>query len=152
MIYTDLTKRAMKLMAEAHKDQLDHSGLPYMLHPFHVAEQMDDEDSTVVALLHDLVEDTDFDIKKIKQYGFTEAQVTAIETLTHDLSIPYEEYIEKIAENPLATKVKLKDLEHNMDLSRLNKVRPADLERIEKYQKAYDYLSSKKQDVNVSYK
>lgn len=152
MIYTELTKRAMKIMVEAHKDQLDHSGLPYMLHPYHVAEQMDDEDSTVVALLHDVVEDTDYSLKRLKEYGFTEEQITALELLTHDLSIPYEEYIKKVAENPLAAKVKLKDLEHNMDLSRLNKVRPVDLERVEKYQQAYNYLKDKRQDINTAHK
>ncbi len=72
MIYTELTKRAMGLCFEAHKDQLDKSGLPYVFHPYHVAEQMDDEVSTVVALLHDVVEDSDYTIGNLRSMGFPE--------------------------------------------------------------------------------
>ena len=59
MIYTDLTKKALKFCFEAHKNQYDKSGMPYVFHPFHLAEQMTTEETTVVALLHDVVEDTD---------------------------------------------------------------------------------------------
>ena len=70
MIYTDKTKKAMKLCFEAHKDQVDKSGMPYVFHPFHVAEQMTAEATTIVALLHDVVEDTDYTLEDIAAEGF----------------------------------------------------------------------------------
>ena len=137
MIYTDKTKRAMKLCYKAHNGQVDKSGLPYVHHPLHLAEQMDDEDSTVVALLHDVVEDTDYTIKDIKGMGFGVAVAEALALLTHDPSVPYFDYVESIAENPLATKVKLADLEHNSDITRLNhEPTSTDRERLQKYMKA----------------
>ena len=70
MIYTEKTKKALKLCFEAHKDQTDKSGLPYVFHPFHLAEQMPDEDTTIVALLHDVVEDTDYTLDDLRRMGF----------------------------------------------------------------------------------
>jgi len=134
MIYTEKTKRAIKLCYKAHHGQDDKSGLPYVHHPLHLAEQMDDEDSTVVALLHDVVEDTDYTLKDIKGMGFGDAVVEALALLTHDPSVPYFDYIKSIAENPIAKKVKLADLKHNSDISRLNhEPTRKDHERLEKY-------------------
>lgn len=134
MIYTNKTKRAMKLCYKAHHGQTDKSGLPYAHHPFHIAEQMDDEDSTVVALLHDVAEDTDYTLKDIKGMGFGDAINEALALLTHDLSVPYFEYIKSIARNPLAKKVKLADLKHNSDITRLNhEPSTKDRERLRKY-------------------
>lgn len=143
MIYTDLTKKAMRLCYEAHSGQVDKSGLPYVLHPFHLAEQMDDEDSTIVALLHDVVEDTSISFDVIHSMGFGPIVIEALMCLTHDEEMPYEQYIELIKENPLATKVKLADLEHNSDITRLNG-RPTekDLQRIKKYKWAKEYLQN----------
>ena len=84
MIYTDKTKKAMKLCFEAHKDQLDKSGVPYVFHPFHVAEQMSDEATTIVALLHDVVEDTDYTLEDIAAMGFGQDVVDALSLMTHD--------------------------------------------------------------------
>ena len=70
MIYTPMTKKAIKVMYNAHKDQVDKAGMPYVLHPIHVAEQMQDEDRTIVALLHDVVEDSDMTFEKLTEYGF----------------------------------------------------------------------------------
>ena len=89
MIYTDKTKKAMKLCFEAHKDQLDKSGVPYVFHPFHVAEQMTDEATTIVALLHDVVEDTDYTLEDIAAMGFGQDVVDALALMTHDKSVPY---------------------------------------------------------------
>ena len=141
MIYTDKTKRAIKLCFEAHKNQKDKSGLPYVFHPFHLAEQMDDEDSTVVALLHDVAEDSEYTLKDIKDMGFGDSVIEALTLLTHDDAVPYMEYVEKIKTNPLATKVKLADLEHNSDLTRLNH-EPTEVDRARwnKYQKAKELL------------
>ena len=131
----------MKLCFEAHKNQKDKSGLPYVFHPYHLAEQMDDEDSTVVALLHDVVEDTRYTLRDIRRMGFGDTVIEALTLLTHDDAVPYMDYIEKIRSNPLAVKVKLADLEHNSDLTRLDhEPTEADLARREKYQKAKELL------------
>lgn len=142
MIYTDKTKRAMKLCFKAHKDQLDKSGLPYVFHPFHLAEQMDDEDSTIVALLHDVAEDSDYTLKDIRGMGFGKDVMDALTLLTHDESEDYMSYVKKIAGNPLARKVKLADLAHNSDVTRLNhEPGEKDLQRLRKYEKAKVLLS-----------
>ena len=120
MIYTELTKKALKLCFEAHQDQLDKSGLPYVFHPFHLAEQMDDELSTVCALLHDVVEDTPISLNDLLSMGFPMEVIDVLKLLTHQESISYIDYIYKISENPIARKVKIADLRHNSDISRLN--------------------------------
>lgn len=136
MIYTELTKKAMKLCFAAHKEQVDKSGLPYVFHPFHLAEQMTDEDSTVVALLHDIVEDTEYTLDNLRDMGFPQRILDAVALMTHDKSVPYMEYVRSIGENPLACTVKLADLRHNSDLTRLDAVTDADLKRVQKYREA----------------
>ena len=141
MIYTDKTKEAMKLCFEAHKDQKDKGGLPYVFHPFHVAEQMDDEESTIVALLHDVVEDSGYTLESLAEKGFGDAEIEALRLLTHDDEVPYFEYIRRIKTNPLATKVKRADLEHNSDASRLDhKPTGADEARLNKYKESIGIL------------
>lgn len=144
MIYTDKTKKAIKLCFEAHAGQYDKSGLPYAHHPLHLAEQMDDEDSTVVALLHDIVEDTTYTLDDLESMGFGDAVVDALRLLTHDDSVPYLDYVEEIAKNPLAKKVKMADLAHNSDLTRLDhEPTEQDIKRYQKYQKAKAILMGK---------
>ena len=141
MIYTNLTRKAMQLAYKAHDGQFDKSGVPYIFHPLHVAEQMTDEASVCVALLHDVVEDTDLTIDTLRKEGFSENILEAISLLTHDKTIPYMDYIKAIKTNPLATKVKLVDLEHNSDLSRVKCVDEKARNRIEKYKKAKKLLT-----------
>ncbi|MBQ2798683.1 MAG: HD domain-containing protein [Ruminiclostridium sp.] len=140
MIYTEMTKKALKLCFEAHKDQTDKSGMPYVFHPFHLAESMTDEYTTTAALLHDVVEDTDYTLSDLKDMGFPEKVTDALALLTHDKSVPYMEYVEKIKQNPVARAVKLADLTHNSDLSRLDTVDEKALRRVEKYKKAMEIL------------
>ncbi len=140
MIYTTNTKKALKLCFEAHKDQKDKSGLPYIFHPFHLAEQMETEETTVVALLHDVIEDTDYTIEDLTEMGFDKAITDALSLLTHDNKTDYMDYVAKIKENPIAKAVKLADLNHNSDLSRLDVVDEKALDRREKYQKAIRLL------------
>lgn len=142
MIYTALTKQALKLCFEAHRDQTDKSGMPYVFHPFHLAEQMDTEESTTVALLHDVVEDTDYTLEDLKAMGFPNNVIDALALMTHDPRVPYMEYVKAISENPLATKVKLADLRHNSDLSRLDSVDEKALSRVKKYAAAIELLES----------
>lgn len=142
MLYTNLTKKALKISFQAHKNQLDKSGIPYVYHPFHLAEQMDDEYSVCVALLHDVVEDTEMTIDDLTEQGFPREVTEALLLMTHDDSVPYMDYIKKIKTNSLATKVKLADLEHNSDLTRLDEINDAALERADKYRQAMFLLRS----------
>lgn len=141
MIYTDATKKALKLCFEAHKDQLDASGMPYVFHPFHIAEQMHDEDTTVVALLHDVVEDTDYTLEDLKKLGFNQVVIDAVEALTHLPEVPYEAYLEGIKKNPVAKTVKFADIQHNSDLSRLDKIDEKAEYWTKKYKRAFEILS-----------
>ena len=141
MIYTPKTKEAIKIAFEAHEGQKDKSGLPYILHPLHVAEQMHDENSTIVALLHDVVEDTSWTLEDIAARGFGPEVTEALRLLTHDDAVPYLDYVRALKDNPIARKVKLADLRHNSDLSRLDREpTERDLARIRKYQKAREIL------------
>ena len=140
MIYTPQTKKAVNLMFEAHKEQRDKSGLPYVFHPFHLAEQMEDETTTVVALLHDIVEDTDCTPDDLRRMGFSEEVCEAIDLMTHREGVPYMEYVKRIKTNPVAVKVKLADLRHNSDLTRMEKPTERDKQRAEKYREAIRLL------------
>ena len=110
MLYTTATKAALKVCYESHAGQVDKSGIPYVFHPFHLAEQMEDEESTCVALLHDVMEDTEFTVDDIRALGMPETVIEALELLTHDEAEPYLEYVARVARNPLAAKVKRADL------------------------------------------
>lgn len=117
MIYTEMTIKAMKIAYEAHLGQLDYNDVPYIFHPYHLAEQMDDEVSCTVSLLHDVIEDTELTLADLEQI-FPAQVVEIVRLLTHDENIDYFDYIREIKKNPIATKVKLEDLKHNSDESR----------------------------------
>ena len=107
----------MKIAYEAHLGQLDYNDVPYIFHPYHLAEQMDDEVSCTVALLHDVVEDTPITFSDLEQI-FPAQVVEIVRLLTHDENIDYFDYIREIKKNPIAKKVKLEDLKNNSDESR----------------------------------
>ena len=140
MVYTPLTKRAILFAFDAHRGQYDKSGLPYITHPLHVAESMESEDECVVALLHDVLEDTDITIEDLTRIGITDRQIAALKLLCHDDSVPYLEYVQAIRGDQIARKVKLADLHHNSDLTRLNVITTQDIERVEKYKLAIEIL------------
>ena len=142
MIYTPLTKKALKLCFEAHKDQLDKSGMPYVFHPFHLAEQMEEELTTVTALLHDVVEDTGYRLEDLAEMGFPAPVLEALALLTHDPRVPYMEYVAALKVNPIARAVKLADLRHNSDLTRLDAPDQKALARVRKYQAAIALLEA----------
>ena len=142
MVYTTLTKKAMKISFEAHKNQTDKNGIPYIFHPIHLAEQMTDENAICVALLHDVVEDTSITFEQLESEGFSKDIIDAIKLLTHDDSIPYMDYVKEIKTNSIATTVKLADLKHNSDLTRLDVVDEKALKRAEKYKQAIELLLS----------
>ena len=141
MIYTEKTKKAMQICFQAHKEQTDKSGVPYVFHPFHVAECMKDEASTVTALLHDVVEDTEWTFEQLQAEGFGENVIEALHLLTHKDGIfseeDYLQYVAVLKANPIARAVKIADLEHNSDLTRFGTdITERDIMRAAKYQKA----------------
>ena len=144
MIYTEQTKKAMKLCFEAHKDQTDKSGMPYVFHPFHLAEQMTDEKTVTLALLHDVVEDSSYNFDDLISMGFDSDVVGALRLLTHEEGVPYMDYVAEIKKNPLSRAVKLADLAHNSDLTRLSpdEIDDRALARVEKYKAAIALLNN----------
>lgn len=143
MIYTPLTNRAMKLAYAAHEGQVDKCGQPYIFHPYHLAEQMDDEISTCVALLHDVVEDTDVTLDDLRKQ-FPPEVVEGVRLMTHDPSVDYFDYVRAIKGHPVAQKVKLAYLAHNSDESRFAGMEDVTeellLHRRKKYARARDIL------------
>lgn len=140
MIYTEMTKKAMKYMFDHHKGQYDKSGVPYVFHPFTVAFSLEDEDECVIALLHDIVEDTEVTFKDLENEGFSTIVIDTLKLLTHNEDEDYFDYIHRISRNKLATNVKIQDLMHNMQDGRLTDLTEKDIKRKEKYKKALDIL------------
>lgn len=142
MIYTELTKKAMQIAYNAHHGAYDKGGMPYIHHPLHLAEQMSTEEETAVALLHDVIEDSCVTADELISKGIPACVTEAVVLLTKPLDEDYSDYVRRVAENPLAKKVKLADLKHNSDISRLSDVTEADLARLEKYKKAIEILTN----------
>lgn len=144
MIYTELTKKAMLTAYNAHHGQYDKSGFPYIFHPYHLAEQMNDEISVCIALLHDVIEDTCITVQELET-EFPQEVTEAVKLLTYDGKEDYFDYIRRLKLNPYAKLVKLADLAHNSDQSRL--INTADIPEQkrtywkEKYAQAYEILT-----------
>ena len=117
MIYTVLTNKALRIAYEAHQGQVDKAGLPYIFHPFHLAEQMTDEISTCVALLHDVAEDTDVSLDELAR-EFPPEVMASLRKLTHQPGVVYADYIIGLRDDQVARKVKMADIRHNSDMSR----------------------------------
>lgn len=123
----------------AHSGQTDKAGKPYILHPLAVAEKMSTEEQKVVALLHDVLEDTFVNEDTIRNL-FGDIIADAVIAITKRPGETYEDFVRRVATNPISKAVKLADLEHNMDLSRLDSVSEKDLERVRKYERAKEFL------------
>ena len=135
---------AIELAIKYHKGQIDKGGNAYILHPLEVMNNVDRMESKIVAVLHDIIEDTECTVDTLREWGINEDAIESINVLTHKEGMSYMEYITEISYDFIATKVKLADLKCNMDLSRLNrKITNKDLERNKKYMKAYYFLLSK---------
>jgi len=135
-----LLSKAIRLATEAHCGQLDKGGKPYILHPQFVAAMQDREDCKIVAYLHDVCEDTPVTFDDLKKEGFPDPIVNAVRAITQAPGISYEEYLAEVKNNPIARSVKLADIRHNMDISRIPHPTEKDLLRLEKYKKALQYL------------
>ena len=123
MIYTPLIKRAAEIAYNAHMGQRDKAGMPYIFHPYHVAEQMKDEATACTALLHDVAEDTAVTLDDLAK-EFPPEIIGALRLLTHDPKDDYMDYVAKIKKNPIARAVKIEDLKHNSDISRMSEDSP----------------------------
>lgn len=143
MIYTPLINRAMILAYNAHNGQKDKSGLPYIFHVAHIAEQMQTEDTIVIALLHDTLEDTQITEEHLKLIGCSEKIIDAVKAITRKKNEPYFDYIKRCKKNELACTVKIADLMHNSNLDRLPYVDEKDKKRVCKYTDALNILLQK---------
>ena len=141
MIYNMQVFRAMNIAYSAHMGQFDKAGVPYIFHPVHLAEQMDTEEECIVALLHDVVEDTEVTFEDLEK-EFSKTIIDAIRLLTRDKSVDYMEYVKNLKSNTIARKVKLADWRHNSDSTRLIKITDKDIERINKYKRAIELLTN----------
>lgn len=141
MIYTELTNKAMQIAYKAHHGQYDINGVPYIFHPYHVAEQMNDEFTVCAALLHDVVEDTDITIEELEKI-FPSEVTKAVKLLTHDKNTDYFAYIDKIKSNPIAKAVKLADIAHNSDISRITDKNAISAKKLEYWK--YKYSTARK--------
>ena len=129
--------KAIAIAAQAHQEQCDKAGAPYILHPLRMMLRMRSETEMMVAILHDVVEDTEWTLDQLRQAGFSEEVVQAVECLTHRDQETYEAFITRVCTNPVASKVKLADLEDNMDMRRLSNLTEKDVQRLRKYHRAW---------------
>lgn len=139
MINTKLTRKAMVIAYNAHINQFDRAEVPYIYHPIHLAEQMDTEIECVVALLHDVVEDCGITFEQL-EIDFPKEIIQVLKLLTRNKEMKYMDYIMEIKKNDIAKKVKIADIKHNADESRLDKITLKDIARRNKYRKALEYL------------
>lgn len=131
-----MLEKAMILAAKGHTGQVDKGGQPYILHPVRVMLQCETVEEKIVALLHDLLEDTEYTADDLRAEGFSEEIIAAVSCLTHREGEEYLEYIERICKNPLAAKVKFADLQDNMNIQRIPNPTEKDYQRLQKYAKA----------------
>lgn len=133
---------ALAIAKKAHAGQVDKAGIDYIQHPLYVASQVTTEQEKAVALLHDVIEDSDVTADVLLAAGLPSEVVSAVQILTKKKGQSYQEYLERVKMNDLARVVKLADLKHNSDLSRLKTVSDTDYERVKKYKNAIRYLST----------
>ena len=136
-----LLEKCIALALEAHSGQTGRDNLPYILHPLHLMSQMDTEEEMMTAVLHDVVEDSEYTLADLRDLGLPEPVLRAVSLLTHDKEgVTYDEYIRRLKPDRIACKVKMADLRHNMDIRRLPTVHEKDAARLEKYRRAWSYL------------
>jgi (p)ppGpp synthase/HD superfamily hydrolase len=132
---------SMVFAEKCHRGHADKAGVMYILHPLRVMRQMDSETEKIVGVLHDIVEDTPITLQDLRQKGYSEEIVEAIDCLTKREGENYEDFIERCKKNPIAMKVKIADLEDNMDIRRLDVLTEKDTERLNRYLRAWRYLT-----------
>ena len=133
-------ERAIIIAVNAHQGQKEKAGTPYVFHPLGLMLKQNSQEARIVAVLHDVVEDTDINLAYLAEAGFSDSVLCAIELLTHDKNTEYMDYIEALSHNSIAKSVKLADLADNLDISRIPNPTEKDYQRLEKYKKAYKFL------------
>jgi (p)ppGpp synthase/HD superfamily hydrolase len=134
-------EHALEIALRAHRGQRQKDGSPYVLHPLHLMHTLDTVEQKIVALLHDVVEDSEITLADIRDAGFDAAVIDAVGLLTRHDDDDYDAYIERIHRNELARTVKLADLRHNMDITRLERLTDRDWQRLQKYHRIWKKLS-----------
>lgn len=135
-------ERAIQIATEAHKGQLDKAGREYIGHPIRVMEMGKTEDEKIVGVLHDVIEDTDWTFERLEAEGFSQEVINALRCVTKTSENEnYDDFIDRVKKNPLATAVKINDLTDNMDIRRLPYLSDKDVKRLKKYLKAYKRLT-----------
>ena len=142
MTKTATVEDAISIAAQAHKGQKDKAGAPYLLHPLRMMLRMNSETAMMAAVLHDVVEDTDWTLGRLHEAGFSVEVIEAVDCLTHREGESYEQFVERVRTNPIARQVKIADLEDNMNIRRIGQLGAKDLERLEKYHRAWCVLTS----------
>ncbi len=135
-------ERAIAIAAKAHEGQVDKAGVPYIIHPLRVMLRVTSIEERIAAVLHDVIEDSDVSIDMLRNEGFSKSVLSAIESLTRRPGEDYDAFIQRAAADPVGRKVKLADLAENSDLSRIPAPTDKDLERVEKYRRAIDKITS----------
>jgi (p)ppGpp synthase/HD superfamily hydrolase len=135
-------EKAIQIAEQAHEGQRDKAGAPYILHPLRVMMKMATEAEQIIAVLHDVVEDTDWTMEQLQQEGYNREILDALDCLARRDGEEYGDFIKRVKQNPLSVKVKVADLEDNLDVSRLKGVTDTDAKRLEKYQQALKMLSN----------
>lgn len=130
---TELIRQAYYLSRNAHKGQVDKGGRDYFLHPCAVAETVHTANEKVVALLHDVVEDTEVSLRDLEDAGFPRVIVDAVDAITKRPGEAYDKYMERVKKNRIALVVKISDMQHNADISRIKEPKEEDYERVKKY-------------------
>lgn len=133
-------ERAIAIAADAHAGQRDKGGAPYVLHPIRVMLRLDAETDKIAGVLHDVVEDSDWTLEKLRQEGFSAEVVTAVDHLTRREGETYEAFVHRAGTDAIAARVKVADLEENMDLSRIPEPNNRDRARLRKYELALSIL------------
>ena len=144
--FSSLRKKAEIIARKVHAGQVDKAGEEYFNHPKRVADNFCEDDMVIVALLHDVIEDTDITLDYLKKEGFSDAVLAALDAITKREGESYDQFIERVKDNPIALKVKMADLRDNMNVLRLPVLTEKDLQRIAKYHKAYKYLEQFEED------
>lgn len=136
------SEKAYEIAKRAHLGQIDKAGEDYIKHPEKVASFVNSDEEKAVAYLHDVIEDTELTLEDLREYGFSEEVLKVVDVITKKKGQDYQTYLKSVKENKLARVVKLADLRHNSDLTKLINITEKDIERKEKYQKAIDFLNS----------
>ncbi len=136
------SEKAYEIAKRAHLGQVDKAGEDYIKHPEKVASFVKTDEEKTVAYLHDVIEDTELTLEDLYECGFSKEVIEAVDIITKKRGEDYQSYLNSVKKNKLARAVKLADLRHNSDLTRLTKVTEKDIERKEKYQKAINFLNS----------